>query len=387
MYELVYTNACEKIIEGKGTFMKSQKPMPRYKQIALDLQQKIKSEQYTYGNFLPAERILSELYKVERSTLRHALDLLVDDGYIERLRGAGNRVIYRAQEAQDAHEQYSRTVVYVLPDSIGEQGPQPYHAEVCEHLQSLCAQHHYSVILTKARAMGDNVPQWMYSRSVIGAIWVSDVNQQLLEVANGLGIPSLVCTNKTSSFPRINVDDVNAGYLATKHLIQSGCKRIVHITGMQGYTSTKSRLEGYRNAMLEANLPFLRENILLGDWSRQTACDLTTQLLNVDPDIDGIFAANDMTAMGVIEAARKKGIAVPERLKVIGVDNIQEGRKLKTPLSTISFSKEDMAKCLFTSLHAVLHQLPVPAEVILPAKLVPRKSTERAVIAVEHANI
>lgn len=343
-------------------------------EIYSDLIKQIKGKQYPAGNFLPPERALSDLYNVERPTLRRALTLLADDGYISKIQGAGNKVIYNENQVKEATEQ-PKTIVYVLPDSQGERGSQPYHMEICTLLEKLCSKKNYSLIFTKARPLGDNVPQWLYSDSVVGAIWVSDVSPTLLDNAHKLNIPSVLCSAKYDNFPKINVDDIGGSYAATNHLIERGCKRIVHITGMKEYHNTKGRLEGYKRALLVNGLPIREGDILNGDWGYNSAYNLMTDFLVENPDVDGIFAANDMMALGAMNAASKLGFLIPSQIKIVGIDNIEQASIATIPLTTISFSQQDIASCLFILLNEVFANTPVPNEIIMPGHLIVRSST------------
>ncbi|RPF48773.1 DNA-binding LacI/PurR family transcriptional regulator [Hydrogenoanaerobacterium saccharovorans] len=348
---------------------------PMYQSIFQDLRNKIISGQYLADSFLPPERILSELYKVERPTLRKALSLLADQKYIKKMQGAGNKVIFSSTAHEANVEKEANTIVYAMPDSEGERGPQPYHMEICAHMEKLCAVQNKSLIFTKARAINESVPQWLYSNSVIGIIWVSDVNKFLLKSAHELNIPSVLCCNESSLFPRVNLDDIGGAYIATSHLISRNCKNICHITGVKDYHNAKRRLDGYKRAMLTHGFTIKPNNILYGDWSYESGYNLAFSALSKDPSIDGIFASNDMMALGALNAALQLKRSVPHDLKIIGIDNIEQTQTSVVPISTISFSQADVAAGLFLMLNAVFQRQPVPSEIEIPGNLIVRGST------------
>lgn len=345
----------------------------RYHQIYLDLREKIQRGEYPLGTFLPPERALSQQYGVERPTLRNALRLLEEQEYIEKRRGAGSRVI-RAELSPSAKPS-ANTIVYAMPDSVGSRGPQPYHIEICALLEKLCGAHGMSVIYTQAKVMGETLPQWIYSGDILGTIWVSEVNPQLLEGAKRAGLPSILFCSSSKLFPKINLDDVAAGYLATTHLIERGCRRIAHISGMESYLNTNGRLEGYRRALLANGLIYRPEDVCSGDWSYESGFRAAEEILDSAPDTDGIFAANDRMACGALNAALQSGRSIPENLKIVGVDDIEQAQNINIPLTTIAFSQQDIASAMFMMLNGVFERTPVPGEIVIPARLILRAST------------
>lgn len=354
--------------------MQVEKKRSAYLRIYEDIVLKIKRYQYVTGNFLPSERTLSEIYEVKRPTIRHALELLCKNGYITKIHGAGNKVIYGDFERKQQNSA-ANTIVYVMPDSEAEQGPQPYHIEICTNLEKICGEKNYNLIFTKARIIGGLIPQWLYSEHVIGAIWVSNVSIELLETAYNINLPSIIFQNESSFFPKINLDDINGAYLATSHLIAQGCKQILHIAGMKSYIATERRIEGYKRALLTHGLPFNPENVLYGDWSYESGHALASKILDTRFDIDGVFAACDLMALGCMNAAIQKKYSIPNRIKIVGIDDIEQSRTSQIPISTIRFSQNEVAALLFLALNEVFMKKSIPNEILVPATLIVRESS------------
>jgi LacI family transcriptional regulator len=118
----------------------------------------------------------------------------------------------------------------------------------------------------------------------------------------------------------VTVDNVGVGRTATSHLVGIGCRRIVHISGEPDHGAAQERMTGAIEALDAAGLVFATEP-LFGDWTEgwgRAAADL---VLDRAPDVDGIVCASDQIARGVLETLHERGIAVPGRVAVIGVDN------------------------------------------------------------------
>lgn len=113
------------------------------------------------------------------------------------------------------------------------------------------------------------------------------------------------------------IDDRKASYEATKHLIDGGKKRIAHFAGPQNLLIGRERKEGYLDALKEAGLKPEPELVLEAD-SFEKAIKAIDQMLNFRIMPDGIFAVNDLTAIGAMQTLQKKGFKVPEEIAIVG---------------------------------------------------------------------
>ena len=129
---------------------------PLYKKIYDDLKYKIESHIYADGQYLPAERLLSTEYQVERLTLRKALKLLQEEGYIQTLPGAGSRVI--APSIPDPPDS-SYMIAFVISGDMDRQA-QLYHIEICNYLEEYCKADGANVLFAKVCA-NDDIPPYL----------------------------------------------------------------------------------------------------------------------------------------------------------------------------------------------------------------------------------
>src|SRR5213595_2977602 len=119
----------------------------------------------------------------------------------------------------------------------------------------------------------------------------------------------------------VGVDDEAVGMLATKHLIDIGCKRIAHIRGPETSPGLR-RLDGYKRALGEAGLRITNDYVITeakGDVeTRQRGADAMRRLLSLDPRPDGVFCFNDPLAMGAMNFTLNQGLRIPEDIALIG---------------------------------------------------------------------
>ncbi len=132
----------------------------------------------------------------------------------------------------------------------------------------------------------------------------------------------------------VTSDNEVGGDLATRHLIDLGHEKIGCITGPLSEYGAKRRLSGYQSAMNEFGLPVPEEYIYEGDYHMESGVAGAEKLLPLG--VTAIFACNDLMAAGVLQAAEKRGVEVPQQLSVVGYDNNPICKLLRVPLTTIA---------------------------------------------------
>ena len=178
----------------------------------------------------------------------------------------------------------------------------------------------------------------------------------------------------SKKYPFVDVDNVKGGYLATKHLIDSGCKNIVTITGDLKLQSGRDRLDGYESAITGAGLKLNDQLIIHGDYTQSKAEELTRQLLKNKVKFDGVFAGNDLSALGVINVLLQNGVSVPGKVKVVGFDDSPIASRNQPSITTIRQPIRELGAQVAHSLLAILDGQEVEDK-ILDVKLVKRQSS------------
>jgi len=180
----------------------------------------------------------------------------------------------------------------------------------------------------------------------------------------------------------VGVDDEAVGTLATKHLIDIGCKRIAHIRGPQTSPGIR-RVEGYKQALAQNGFKVIEDYIITepkGDVeTRQRGAHAMRQLLSLKPRPDGVFCFNDPMAMGAMNYALDQGVRIPEDMAVIGCGNLHYDDALSVPLSSINQHSrrigQEAARIALGILDSKI--MPKPESVVLRPELVVRRSTRR----------
>jgi LacI family transcriptional regulator, galactose operon repressor len=126
------------------------------------------------------------------------------------------------------------------------------------------------------------------------------------------------------------------------YLTGLGHRRIGHIAGEMKLVSANQRMQGYKDGLTAAGIPVDEGLIEVGDYTTETAVICARRLLSQPDRPTAIFAANDVSAIGVYQAAKELGLEIPRDLSVVGFDNLREATYLKPPLTTIDQSIEKM---------------------------------------------
>ena len=183
---------------------------------------------------------------------------------------------------------------------------------------------------------------------------------------------------------KVIIDDRKAAYIATKHLIDTGCKRIAHFRGPLLPQNSIDRFLGYKKALLDNNLPYDPSLVYICDCSDMSFEEGKTnaiQLLKDHNDVDGIFINTDMVAIGAITEFNKRGVKIPEDISIVGFSNWFMSSAITPTLSTIDQPGYKMGKIAFKQLYKELKAMKKGKEVHpriieLETALVKRDSTK-----------
>jgi len=155
--------------------------------------------------------------------------------------------------------------------------------------------------------------------------------------------------------PSIVIDNFEAGYQATKHLIEQGCKKIVHVTGNTLRNVYHDRLEGYKKAIHDAGVFWDESLVLHTRLDIQAGVDAADTVLAMKPMPDGIFVANDLCASIVIKNLKLRGIKIPEQIAIVGFNNDPIANIVEPNLTSIDYPSRLMGE---TAVKQLLELLP-----------------------------
>ena len=148
----------------------------------------------------------------------------------------------------------------------------------------------------------------------------------------------------------IVIDNIQSAFKATKHLIDQGCRDIVHITGNLKRNVYSDRLKGYKYALMDNNLKFKKTNVIVNNLSEEDGIEAARQLLKMEKFPDGLFVANDNCAISCMKALMQEGVSIPKDIAVVGFNNDPICRIVEPNLTTIDYPGYEMGEVAVRSL-------------------------------------
>ncbi len=153
-----------------------------------------------------------------------------------------------------------------------------------------------------------------------------------------LGVPTVLSgrpLHGSDGLSFIDADNVGGGRLATEYLIGLGRHHVATIAGPQDMCAGQDRLAGYRAALEAAGTAYDPSLVTEDEFTQAGGFDAMTRLMRARPEIDAVFAASDLLAIGAVRAIRAAGRSVPADVAVVGFDDIADARVQEPPLTTI----------------------------------------------------
>ncbi len=211
---------------------------------------------------------------------------------------------------------------------------------------------------------------------------LDDSYQVLSEFSPSLPVVTLGYGKYGDRVVSVDIKNNNGAYIAVDHLIKNGSTRIVNISGPLRFYEVQDRNEGYKKALQDHALPFDASLMTSSSWSVEGGYEATNKLLRSQIHFDGIFAHNDLIALGAISALKEAHLRIPQDVQVIGFDDLPLGNYVEPSLSTVhrpSFRLGHLAVNVLLDMIASKHQrvdLKAYDQSLLEPHLVIRNSTK-----------
>jgi LacI family transcriptional regulator len=221
----------------------------------------------------------------------------------------------------------------------------PYFAEIVRGIEDACFAAGFTVVLCNSdddpRKQGQYL-RVLTEKQVDGLIVVSSGGDSELGMALRDAEMALVLVDREVENLNADLVEVNherGGYLAARHLIELGHRRIACISGPLALSPSAQRVQGCRRALAEAGLGALDAMLREADFTSAGGHAAMRDLLAAGPRPTGVFACNDLSAIGAMAAAAQAGLSVPRDVSIIGFDDIALAAYASPPLTTVAQPK------------------------------------------------
>ena len=166
------------------------------------------------------------------------------------------------------------------------------------------------------------------------------------------GIPFVFVDRKAKGIgaPAVLSDNVGGAYLATKHLIERGHRRIGIVLGIPGATTTEERLAGYRQALEEAGIPFSEELVVWGGYRVEGGRQAARALLSLPKCPTAVFCTNNLMTIGVLQELFSRDTQIPQQVAVVGFDDLEWAELVNPPLTVVVQRPYEIGRRAFETL-------------------------------------
>jgi LacI family transcriptional regulator len=307
------------------------------------------------------------------SKILNHVDMHISEATRERVLGLARQYHYVPNEIAKGLRRKSSNMIGVITYDIAD----PYVAKIVIGIESICKANGISVLICNTNPEEaselDNL-HFLRSKMVDGIIFLRTLSSKNEELISQFQIPIIVVDPEFSldipDMGMIDPDPIEAVYKATELLINKGCRGISYI-GPSPDTRSSARIEGYISAIKNSGRQ-INEKLIYqkDDFTCETGIKGVSSLFSKEC-IDGIVCANDLIAAGALLALSKKGLRVPEDVKVTGIDNISISQYLNPPLTTVDLHGYEVgaecAKMLISRIrdNVPLGKKPINCEIVM----------------------
>ncbi|MDE1154709.1 MAG: GntR family transcriptional regulator [Acidobacteriaceae bacterium] len=358
---------------------------PKHQAIRDALLEKINSGAWPAASRIPGEVELASLFGVSRVTIARALLDLQDRGHLKRIAGSGTFV-------SEASASVGRHFGLLIPELGGTEIFEP----ICQGMMHSPQASSHSLMWGNSSIFGKTKGEQAlqqcehYIQKKVDGVFFApvehledkdDLNRRIIAMLRKANIPVVLLDRCYLPFPErseldlVGIDNRRAGFLATEHLLDHGCKRLLFLAMKKSANTVEARISGYRDAVLRRGLTLKANRVaIVSEINERTIGELCDRF-----DPDGILCTNDMLAGMLMQVLDRLGKDVPEKIKLVGIDDIKYAALLRVPLTTVHQPCADIGRA---ALAVMLERLENPflprRDVLLPISLVVRRSCGHA---------
>jgi GntR family transcriptional regulator of arabinose operon len=342
---------------------------PKYQEVIDSLSNDITSGRYQPGQKLPSEAALVKKFRTSRITVGRAFRELQQKGLIERIAGSGSYV----------RGELARGLLFGL--LIPDLGETEIFDPICHGIantpeavdHALLWGHTDPRIASKSEQCWQLCQQFI-ARKASGVFFAPlefegesiKVNRRILSAFKEANIPVVLLDRRPTATPErsradlVGLNNTQAGFIATEHLIQLGCKRIGFIAYQAAESTVEGRMAGYRDALRKYNLKEPTEPV--------------TEATGTE-ELEALVCVNDHVAGVLMHAFLSRGVRIPEDIRLVGIDDVRYASLLPVPLTTV---RQPCPAIGSAAMRAMLERLSHPKspgrEVLFDGELIVRQS-------------
>ncbi len=332
---------------------------------------------------------IAEKLKISASTVSRGLrnHPAIRKETVRRIKEAAREMGYQQNAfASNLRMNRSNTIGVILPRLDSH-----FQSSVVAGIEKTVTRYGYNLIISQSRESRDkenaNIETMFNSRvdGLLVSLACDTCNLNHFENMMRKGIP-VVLFDRVKEHPeypcsRVIIDNVKAGRDATAHLLDAGCRRIMYVGDNLISSVYADRHQGYQQALAEHGIVYDSGLTFVTSLDEESGARVLSRIREMESVPDGIFAANDTSAVSIICELKQGGFRIPEDMAVVGFNDVHIARVVDPPLTTIRYPGEEMGGMAASTLIDILTAAgPVaPKTVVLDHQLIVRKSSMKQV--------
>jgi LacI family transcriptional regulator len=267
-----------------------------------------------------------------------------------------------------------------------------FFSSIIRGVEEVAHGYNYHVIVSQSYENKDNeikaVKAFLNSRvdCVVASIGKSTSDYSHFKEVKDSGIPLILFDRTTPKLQtsQVVIDDYQGGYMATAHLIEQGCSKIVHIMSYRNLGIYKERYRGYLDALKDNGIEFDEKLVVTGNSQLEDGRQHAENLLKSKIEFDAIFSASDYCALGAMQVLKEHGIKIPDDVAIVGFSNEPFTSFTDPSISSINQYPIEMgntvARLFFDNLNSE-NKNSVPKKTVIQPQLIVRQSSTKKILA------
>jgi len=316
-------------------------------------------------SMMTVSRVINNKSGVSERMRRRILDIAKEIDY------------YPNQIARGLVTNQTSTIGLVVPDNTN-----PFFANIARGVEDLAFERGYNIFLINT---AEDVTR---EKKALDSLWQKGVDGLILCSSR---LPNIELEKQIERFPAtilinrelkkpipssitINLNDLQGAQLAVTHFLNLGKRNIAHISGPANSISGQKRLAGFKLALNTAEIPFNSSYVQNCAPDTESGYEAGKELLTAHPEIDAIYAFNDLIAVGLIQYCLEVGKHIPQEIAIIGVDDIPLASLVRPRLTTLHVNQNYIGKLAMRTLLEIIMGESSPLAVLIEPELLLRES-------------
>lgn len=316
-------------------------------------------------------RVISQNSRISQETTDRVLKCMKELGY------------YPNAIARSLANQKTGVIGVIMPTTSEDVFLNPFFPEALRGIAKGASKTGYDLLLSTNSEKDEElkiIQSFIRGSKVDGLILMSSkVDDECIEYLCSIDFPFSLIGSPEGNSEKINhVDNDNymAAYELTRYLSMIGRKRIAMIAGDEKLTVTKKRVEGYKKALEESNLPFKQEMFFTGSFDEKTGYKYGSIIANLEPRPDAVIVTDDLVAFGTVRVFENLGVRIPEDIAVASFNNSVLARHSSVPITSVDVNAAILGNESMKLLVEAIENGVRGNKIITPYTIYKRKSTE-----------